>query len=86
MKLQASDVLLLEVGPSFIAKSSENDKLFALLAEVDDSAPHCLKLLLPALILAAAVLIVFMAGWTSLLVSALVASVLMVVAFGLLSE
>jgi di/tricarboxylate transporter len=85
VKLQAGDVLLLEAGPSFIAKSGENDRSFALLAEVEDSAPPRLSLLIPALLITAGMLIVFMADWTSLLVSALVASMLMV-ALGILSE
>ncbi|EEC45713.1 predicted protein [Phaeodactylum tricornutum CCAP 1055/1] len=85
VKLQAGDVLLLEAGPSFIAKSGENDRSFALLAEVEDSAPPRLSLLIPALLITAGMLVVFMADWTSLLVSALVASMLMV-ALGILSE
>jgi di/tricarboxylate transporter len=85
VKLHPGDVLLLEAGPSFIAKSADNDRSFALLAEVEDSAPPRLRLLIPALLIAAGMLIVFMAGVTSLLISALVASILMVV-LGILSE
>ena len=86
VKLHAGDVLLLEAGPSFIAKNSAgNNKSFVLLAEVENSAPPRLSLLLPALLITAGMLAVFMAGLTSLLVSGLVASILMV-ALGILSE
>lgn len=85
IKLQAGDVLLLEAGPTFIKKSVDNDRSFALLAEVEDSAPPRLALLIPALVIAAAMLTVFTAGVASLLVCALVASILMV-ALGILSE
>lgn len=85
VKLHAGDVLLLEAGPSFFAKSAENDRSFALLSEVEDSAPPRLRLLIPALIIAAGMLVVFTAGLTSLVVAALVASILMV-ALGILSE
>jgi len=56
-----------------------------LLAEVENSAPPRLSHLLPALAITAAMLIVFTAGLTSLLISALVAAVLMV-SLGILSE
>ena len=85
VKLHGGDVLLLEAGPSFVAKNAENDRSFALLAEVADSAPPRLKLLVPSLIITALMLAVFMANLTSLLVSGLVASVCMV-AYGILSE
>jgi di/tricarboxylate transporter len=85
IKLQAGDVLLLEAGPTFIEKSSENDRSFALLAEVENSAPPRLSSLIPALLITAGMLVVFTAGLTSLLISALVAAVLMV-SFGILSE
>ena len=85
IKLQAGDVLLLEAGPSFIGRSAENDRAFALLAEVKNSAPPRLELLIPALVIAVAMLAVFTAGVVELLVSALVASVVMV-ALGIISE
>ncbi|CAJ1949845.1 unnamed protein product [Cylindrotheca closterium] len=86
IKLQAGDVLLLEAGPTFIKNSMDQDRSFALLAEVKDSAPPRLRLLIPALTIAVAMLAVFTADiGTSLFVCALVASILMV-ALGILSE
>ena len=83
--LQAGDVLLLEAGSTFMGKSTENERSFALLSEVKDSAPPRLSLLVPALLITAAMLAVFTAGVTSLLVCALVASIMMVM-LGILSE
>lgn len=85
IKLQAGDVLLLEGGPTFMKKNTVNDRSFALLAEVEDSAPPRLTLLIPALVITVAMLAVFTAGVASLLVCALVASILMI-ALGILSE
>lgn len=85
IRLHAGDVLLLEAGPTFIKRSTDHDRSFALLAEVEDSAPPRLRFLIPALIIAAAMLIVFTAGVASLLVCALVAAILMVV-LGIMSE
>jgi TrkA-C domain len=72
IKLHAGDVLLLEAGPSFIAKSGENDRendrYFALLSEVEDPALPRLWLLVPALVLTVAMLTVYTAELTSLLV------------------
>jgi di/tricarboxylate transporter len=83
--LQAGDVLLLEAGSSFMGKSAENERSFALLSEVKDSAPPRLRLLVPALVITAVMLIVATTGVASLLVCALVASILMV-ALGILSQ
>lgn len=83
--LQAGDVLLLEAGSTFMGKSAENHKAFALLSEVKDSAPPRLTLLVPALVITAIMLIVATFGIASLLVCGLVASILMV-AMGILSE
>mmetsp|Transcript_18082 Transcript_18082/g.51383 ORF Transcript_18082/g.51383 Transcript_18082/m.51383 type:complete len:1343 (+) Transcript_18082:187-4215(+) len=85
IKLQAGDVLLLEAGPTFIKRSVDNDRSFALLAEVEDSAPPRLALLIPALVITAAMLTIFTAGVASLLICALVASIVMVM-LGILSE
>ncbi|KAL7576543.1 hypothetical protein ACA910_018037 [Epithemia clementina (nom. ined.)] len=85
IKLQAGDVLLLEAGPSFLGKSVENDRAFALLAEVKDSAPPRLHMLVPALLIVLAMLVAFMARLSTIFICALVASLLMVVC-GILSE
>jgi di/tricarboxylate transporter len=85
IKLHAGDVLLLEAGPSFIKSNANNGRSFALLAEVEDSAPPRLGKLVPALVLTVGMLVVFTAGAASLLVCGLVASILMV-AIGILSE
>ncbi|GAX22224.1 hypothetical protein FisN_19Lh292 [Fistulifera solaris] len=85
VKLQAGDVLLLEAGPSFISKTAEHDRSFALLAEVEDSAPPRLSLLIPALIITVTMLAVFSAGVAELVVCGLVASFSMV-AIGIMSE
>jgi uncharacterized protein with PhoU and TrkA domain len=83
--LQAGDVLLMEAGSTFIGKSAENERSFALLSEVKDSAPPRLSLLVPALLITAAMLIITASGIASLLVCALIASILMV-GLGILSE
>ena len=85
VKLQAGDVLLLEAGPTFIKKSVENNRSFALLAEVKDSAPPRLRLLLPALLLTAGMLLASMLQLATLFECGLVASILMVM-LGILSE
>ena len=83
--LQAGDVLLLEAGPTFIKENADSETSFALLSEVKNSAPPRLRLLIPALVLAVAMLAVYTAGVTSLLVCGLVASMLMV-CLGILSQ
>jgi uncharacterized protein with PhoU and TrkA domain len=85
IKLQAGDVLLLEAGPTFIKKSVENTRSFALLAEVEDSAPPRMKLLIPAVIIVIAMLAVATAEVASLLICGLIAAMLMSL-MGLISE
>ena len=85
IKLQAGDVLLLEAGPTFMKRIMNNDRSFALIAEVEDSAPPRLRMLIPAIVITIAMLAVYTAGLISLLVSALAASIVMV-AIGILSE
>jgi K+/H+ antiporter YhaU regulatory subunit KhtT len=58
IKLQGGDVLLLEAGPTFIKGSADSDRAFTLLAEVEDSAPPRLRLLIPALLITVAMLAV----------------------------
>jgi len=85
VKLQGGDVLLLEAGPTFLARNADNAKSFALLSEVEDSAPPRLRLLVPALLITIAMLAVVTAGVASLLVCALIAAILMVL-IGILSQ
>jgi len=77
--------LLLEAGPNFIQENAYSDKSFALLSEVENSSPPRLRLLIPALVIAVAMLAVYTAGVTSLLLCGLVASMLMV-CFGIISQ
>ena len=50
-----------------MTKNADSDKSFALLSEVKDSAPPRLRLLIPALFIAIAMLTIYTAGVTSLL-------------------
>jgi di/tricarboxylate transporter len=85
IKLQAGDVLLLEAGPTFISKNSENDRSFALLAEVENSAPPRLGKFVLALFLTVTMLVLTTFEISTLLVAALFAAILMV-SFGILSQ
>jgi len=85
VKLQAGDVLLLEASPTFLSKNADNYRTFALLAVVEDSAPPRLGLFFLAVFLTVAMLAVYTAQGTSLLITALVAAILMV-SFGVLSQ
>mmetsp|Transcript_5533 Transcript_5533/g.13341 ORF Transcript_5533/g.13341 Transcript_5533/m.13341 type:complete len:1248 (+) Transcript_5533:310-4053(+) len=85
IKLQTGDVLLLEAGPTFIKGSAQNDRAFSLVAEVEDSAPPRLNLLIPALVITIAMLAVATSGVASLLVCGMVATICMA-AVGILSE
>jgi hypothetical protein len=58
IKLHAGDVLLLEAGPTFLKKNTNNDHALALLAPVKDSALPHLKYLIPAIVILLAMLIV----------------------------
>jgi uncharacterized protein with PhoU and TrkA domain len=58
IRLQAGDVLLLEAGPNFMKGSADTDRAFSLLAEVEDSAPPRLRLLIPAIVITVAMLAV----------------------------
>jgi Trk K+ transport system NAD-binding subunit len=58
IRLQAGDVLLLEAGPTFIKGNADRDRAFSLLAEVEDSAPPRLQLLIPAIVITVAMLAV----------------------------
>lgn len=85
VKLRAGDVLLLEAGPSFMTNKIQLDRSFALVADVQDSAPPRLRMLIPALILTVGAYACYVAGLSSLFGTAMVAAILMV-ALGILSE
>ena len=85
IKLQAGDVLLLEGGPSFLSKSAEHDRSFALLVEVEDSAPPRLSLIIPVVLITVAMLAIYTAEVIDLVVGGLLASFAMV-ALGSISE
>jgi di/tricarboxylate transporter len=85
IKLQAGDVLLLEAGPSFMANKVQQDRSFALVAEVQDSAPPRLRMLIPAVVLMVGAYAAYMAKLSTLFGTAMVAAILMV-ALGVLSE
>ena len=62
IKLHAGDVLLLEAGPTFISRNTDNQKSFALISEVKDSKPPRLSLLIPAVLLVLAMLVIVTLG------------------------
>ncbi|KAL7540472.1 hypothetical protein ACHAXR_010131, partial [Thalassiosira sp. AJA248-18] len=87
IKLQGGDVLLLEAGPTFISRNTDNQQSFALISEVKDSKPPRLDKLIPALALVLSMLIIVAIGpalfpdqnMKSLLVCGLVTSIIMVI-------
>ena len=93
IRLRGGDVLLLEAGPTFIARNSDNQHSFALISEVKDSKPPRLNKLWPALALTLAMLIIVAIGpalfpdqnMQSLLVCSLVVSFIFV-CFGVMSQ
>lgn len=87
VSLMAGDVLLLEAGPAFLAEHPSPDikASFALIAPIRDSAPPRLRLLVPSLFCAVAMLAVYTAGVAPLLVAALFAAGVMM-ASGCLSQ
>ncbi|KAG7362296.1 TrkA-C domain containing protein [Nitzschia inconspicua] len=85
IKLQAGDVLLLEAGPTFIQGKADSAQAFSLLAEVEDSAPPRLNMLLPAVFLTVLMLALTTAQLAPLIVLALLVSFVFV-AIGVLSE
>jgi len=83
--LHAGDVLLLEAGPSFMSNKFQQGSAFALVAEVENSAPPRMRMLIPALILTFGAYGCYMAGLSELIGCAMVAAILMV-ALGIMSE
>ena len=85
IKLHAGDVLLLEAGPSFMSTKVQQDRSFTLVAEVENSAPPRLRMVIPALILTLGAYGCFMGNLSTLFGCAMVAAILMV-ALGIISE
>ena len=71
--LQAGDVLLLDTSTSFLS-NHKRDPAFALVSEIEDSAPPQFDKLLPSLGTAVVMIAVFVAGALDLFVAALLAS------------
>jgi len=95
IKLHSGDVLLLEAGPTFIAKNTDNQRSFALISEVKDSQPPRLNMLKWALLITVIMLAIATVGpmipsmkdlnISNLFVLALIASIVMVSA-GIISQ
>jgi len=85
IKLQAGDVLLMEVGDVFMSNKSKYDSTFVLIAQVKDSSPPRFRMLFPALFLTCAAYGCYIAKLSTLFGTGLAAAILMVV-LGVLSE
>ena len=83
--LHPGDVLLLDAGPDFQREAGHSGSGFALVSVLEDSAPPRLRLLVPVLVIAVAMIAVYTAGVTELLVAAVFAAAIMI-ACGALSE
>ena len=71
--LQAGDVLLLDTSTTFLS-NHKRDPAFALVSEIEDSAPPQFDKLLPSLGTAVVMIAVFVAGALDLFIAALLAS------------
>lgn len=78
VKLQTGDVLLIEAGPSFMFKQGDNYKTFALLGEVEDSAPPRPRLFLLCVVLVIASLAVAALEYRALIITATLVGIIMV--------
>ena len=85
IKLHAGDVLLLDAGTSFMTEKIQKDRAFVLVAEVKNSAPPRMRMLIPALIFTVGAYACFMAKVSTLIGCAMVAIILMV-STGILSQ
>lgn len=83
IRLHAGDVLLLEAGPSFLARKQDDD--FQMLVEVEDSAPPRIHLLIPALVIVIGMIVCFTIEVIHLITAALIATTLMVM-IGVMTE
>ena len=83
--LHPGDVLLLDAGPDFHREASTGGSGFALVSVLEDSAPPRLRLLVPVIVIAVAMISVYTAGVMNLLIAAIFAAGIMMVC-GALSE
>ena len=83
--LHPGDVLLLDAGPDFHREAGHSGSGFALVSVLEDSAPPRLRLLVPVLLIAVAMIAVYTSGWVELIVAAVFAAAIMI-ACGALSE
>ena len=85
VKLQTGDVLLIEAGVSFVKKQANNYRTFALLSEVENSAPPRPRLFLVCVALIIVMLATSAVDLMSLLVTASIAGIIMV-ALGVVTQ
>ena len=78
VKLQTGDVLLVEAGPEFAKKHGGNYRVFALVSEVQDSAPPRPRLFLLCVVLIVASLAIAAVELRSLLITASIVGIVMV--------
>ena len=83
--LHPGDVLLLDAGPDFHREAGHSGSGFALVSVLEDSAPPRLRLLVPVLVIAVAMIVFYTAGVTELIIAAIFAAGIMI-ACGALSE
>jgi hypothetical protein len=83
--LLPGDVLLLDAGPDFHREAGHSGSGFALVSVLEDSAPPRLRLLVPVILIAIAMITLFTAGVMNLLIAAIFAAAIMM-ACGALSE
>ena len=83
--LHPGDVLLLDAGPDFHREAGHSGSGFALVSVLEDSAPPRLRLLVPVLLIAVAMIAVYTSGWVELIVAAVFAAAIMI-ACGALSN
>jgi K+/H+ antiporter YhaU regulatory subunit KhtT len=74
--LQTGNVLLVEAGPAFVEKHSNNYRTFALVSEVENSAPPRPRLFLLCVFLTVASLIVAALDYRSLLITAAMVAII----------
>lgn len=86
VKLHAGDVLLMEAGPSFMSNKAQQGSAFALVAEVENSAPPRMRMLIPALILTFGAYVSYIAGLVAELWGCAMVAAILMVALGIMSE